>query len=82
MPYFEAAFAALPGTRLVALVPRRGAEARRGDDSVRFVEAPAELAAPFPYGMVWHPRLNSDPAHVWARALVSEVAAELRPGTP
>lgn len=82
VPYFEAAFTALPGTRLVALVPRRLIEARRTDNSVRLVEAPAELAAPFPYGMVWHPRLNSDPAHVWVRGLVSTVAAGLRPGTP
>jgi DNA-binding transcriptional LysR family regulator len=87
VPYFEAAFTALPGTRLVALVPRRLVEARRADDSVRLVEAPAELSAPFPYGMVWHPRLNSDPAHVWVRALVAEVTkgietVGLRPGTP
>jgi DNA-binding transcriptional LysR family regulator len=79
VPYFEAAFTALPGTLLIALVPRRLIEARRRDDSVRLVEAPEELAAPFPYGMVWHPRLNSDPAHLWVRSLVAEVAAELRP---
>ncbi|MFC0434110.1 LysR family transcriptional regulator [Kutzneria buriramensis] len=82
VPYFEAAFTALPGTRLIALVPRRLVEARRADHSVRLVEAPTELAAPFPYGMVWHPRLNSDPAHVWVRSKVGEVAAGLRPGTP
>lgn len=74
VPYFEAALTALPGTLLIALVPRRLVESRRDDESVRLIEAPAEIAAPFPYGMVWHPRLNSDPAHVWVRGRVTEVA--------
>jgi DNA-binding transcriptional LysR family regulator len=79
VPYFEAAFTALPGTLLIALVPRRLVESRRNDDSVRLVEAPAEIAAPFPYGMAWHPRLNSGPAHLWVRGRAAEVAAALRP---
>ncbi|EWM11558.1 LysR substrate-binding domain-containing protein [Kutzneria sp. 744] len=79
VPYFEAAFTALPGTLLIALVPRRLVDIPRCGDTVRLIEVPEELAVPFPYGMLWHPRLNSDPAHLWVRSLVAEVASELRP---
>jgi len=33
---------------------------------VRVVEPPREIKS-FPYFMVWHPRLTSEPAHAWFR---------------
>jgi DNA-binding transcriptional LysR family regulator len=41
---------------------------------------PLPLAMPeFTISMLWHPRLDADPAHRWLRGIVQEVcAAELR----
>jgi hypothetical protein len=37
------------------------------------VKAPQELR-PFWFLMAWHPRLNSDPPHVWLREAVRQVS--------
>ncbi|MET0418488.1 MAG: hypothetical protein ABW022_20945 [Actinoplanes sp.] len=46
------------------------------DRKLRLVEAPAEFDA-FPYGMIWHPRLETDPAHTWLRGMIRTAAAEM-----
>lgn len=75
--YFHAAFVAVPGTTLVATVPRRAAEVHAAaEPRVRLVEAPEEFDA-FPYGMVWHARLESDPMHRWLRDMVRAAARDL-----
>jgi len=38
------------------------------------MKAPKPLVA-FSYLMVWHPRMNSDAAHIWLRQIMVEVAA-------
>ncbi|GGP66302.1 LysR family transcriptional regulator [Saccharothrix coeruleofusca] len=77
---FGSAFAPLPGTTLVATIPRRLAELRvAAHPGVRLVEAPEEFDA-FPYGMAWHARLDSDPMHAWLREVVRAAAAELTSG--
>ncbi|MFC4945136.1 LysR family transcriptional regulator [Pseudonocardia sp. GCM10023141] len=68
VPYFSAAVAALPGTDLIAVLPRRFATLHAGP-LLRTVGAPVEFT-PFLYSMIWHPRLSADPAHTWFRALV------------
>lgn len=35
--------------------------------------------APFTVSMLWHPRMDGDPAHRWLRACVRAACAELRP---
>lgn len=79
--HFSATFAALPGTTLVATVPRRLAE---GDvtsrPGLRLVEPP-EVFDAFPYGMVWHPRLESDPRHSWLRDMLRAAARDLTGGS-
>jgi DNA-binding transcriptional LysR family regulator len=75
--FFGAVFAALPGTALVATIPRRLMGSRTGaDPRLRSVEPPDGLE-PFPYGMVWHPRLESDPAHRWLRDMIRAAAPDL-----
>ena len=37
------------------------------------VEPPIELAE-FRYIQVWHPRMDSDPAHLWLRRMFAEAA--------
>lgn len=79
--HFSSTFAALPGTDLVATIPRRLAESEvAARPRLRLVEAPEEFDA-FPYGMVWHPRLESDPTHSWLRGMVRAAARELTGGS-
>lgn len=75
--FFHAARAALHGTTLLATIPRRLAELQAAaDPRLRLVEAPEDFDA-FPYGMIWHARLDSDPAHMWLRAMMREAAQDL-----
>jgi DNA-binding transcriptional LysR family regulator len=76
VPYFTAAVAALPGTVLIAILPRRFARLHAADEAVRTAEAPVEFGS-FPYGMIWHPRLNTDPAQTWIRSLVQTASDTL-----
>jgi DNA-binding transcriptional LysR family regulator len=75
VPYHSTAVAAVPGTPLVATLPRRLLAAAADDPAVRIVGAPPEIET-MPYLMVWHPRLDDDPAQRWLRDLVRVVAAE------
>ena len=76
VPYFSAAAEALPGTHLIAILPRRFAERHADDPRLRIAAAPAEFG-PFTYGMTWHPRLDGDSVHTWLRTLL-EVAGARR----
>lgn len=75
VPYHTAAMLAVPGTPLVATLPERMLAAAAGNPALRVVGAPKEVAT-LPYLMVWHPRLDDDPAQRWLRDLVRLVAAE------
>ncbi len=72
LPYHAAAPAALPGTALVATLPKRLAETFAGDEQLRILDAPEEIAT-MSYRMSWHPRLDDDPAHRWLRDRVRDV---------
>lgn len=75
--HFTSALIVLPGTDLVATVPRRIAETHAAmDGRVRLVEAPDRFDA-IPYGMVWHPRLDADPMHSWLRSVLRAAARDL-----
>jgi DNA-binding transcriptional LysR family regulator len=66
LPYFGVALQSLPGTELVLTVTSGMSSVIRGNRELRIVKAPIELHA-FRFLMAWHPRLNSDPRHVWLR---------------
>jgi DNA-binding transcriptional LysR family regulator len=66
LPYFGVALQCLPGTELVLTVTSGMESVVRGNRDLRVVKAPRELH-PFHFLMAWHPRLNSDPRHVWLR---------------
>ena len=72
LPYHAAAPAALPGTALVATLPRRLVDTFAPDPRLRVLTAPREIAT-MTYRMSWHPRLDDDPAHRWLRAQVHAV---------
>ena len=73
VPFFSAAIFSVANTDLVLTVPRRLTKIVQPLEGVRLVEPPREIK-PFPYFMVWHPRLNQEPAHAWFREQVRVAA--------
>ena len=76
VPYFTAAIRCVPGTDLIATVPKRLAELERHNPAVKILQAPAEMKG-FSYLMIWHPRLDTDAAHSWLRSMVQAAAKGL-----
>jgi DNA-binding transcriptional LysR family regulator len=72
MPYFAAALQSVAGTNLIATVPKRIAESETVNPALKIVKAPKEMSG-FQYMMFWHPRMNTDAAHVWLRRTMREV---------
>jgi hypothetical protein len=58
------ALQSLPGTELVLTVTSGLSSVVRGNRKLRIVKAPHQLH-PFHFLMAWHPRLNTDPRHMW-----------------
>ena len=77
MPYFGAALQCLAGTELVLTLPSGLTSVVKGDRKLRLVKAPQELHG-FHFLMAWHPRLNTDPRHVWLREAMRSIAAGLK----
>jgi DNA-binding transcriptional LysR family regulator len=76
VPFFTAAIKCVPGTDLIATVPRRLAALERHNPALRFIEPPRELQG-FRYLMIWHPRLHTDAAHVWLRSMITTTGRQL-----
>ncbi|MEU5540516.1 LysR family transcriptional regulator [Streptomyces sp. NPDC020362] len=76
VPHHAVAPLAIPGTGLVATLPRRLVAQHATDPGLRCVPAPREIE-PMTYRMIWHPRLDDDPAQNWLRTTIRAVTAEL-----
>jgi DNA-binding transcriptional LysR family regulator len=76
VPYFTGAIRCVPGTKLIATVPKRLADAERHNPAVKFVQPPADMRG-FSYLMIWHPRLHGDAAHVWLRGIIRAAGKDL-----
>jgi DNA-binding transcriptional LysR family regulator len=74
LPYFGVALQCLPGTELVLTLTSGMHSVVRRNRDLRVVKAPRELH-PFHFLMAWHPRLNSDPRHVWLREVIRSATA-------
>jgi DNA-binding transcriptional LysR family regulator len=68
-----AAIRCVAGTILIATVPRRLALVERHNPAIRILQSPAQLSG-LKYFMIWHPRVNTDAAHVWLRTAIRQVA--------
>ena len=76
---FAAALALARGSDLIATVPERHTlNLRAGMFCFPLPVATVE----FTVSLLWHPRLDADPAHRWLRGCVREVCAELRADLP
>lgn len=69
---FAAALALARASDLVATVPERQTGILR--DGMHSVDLPVEVPQ-LTVSMLWHPRMDADPAHRWLRAVVLETCA-------
>jgi DNA-binding transcriptional LysR family regulator len=76
VPYFGVALQCLPGTELVLTLTSGLTSVLKADRRLRLVKAPQELHG-FHFLMAWHPRLNTDPRHVWLREAMRSIIAAL-----
>ncbi len=63
-------------TEMIATVPRRMAVLEAPNKTTKILEAPAGLVS-FKYVMIWHPRMQTDAAHVWLRSIIRELGRRL-----
>ncbi|WP_394846112.1 LysR family transcriptional regulator [Pendulispora brunnea] len=71
VPYFVAAMRCIPGTDLIATLPKRLMAGEPHDPRIRVLEPPPELTG-FRYLMIWHPRVHTDAAHTWLRSAIRQ----------
>src|SRR4029077_17290382 len=72
---FSAALALARESELIASVPERHTgNLRAGMHSFSLPVVPSEVTV----SLLWHPRLDADPAHRWLRKCVRDVCAEQR----
>jgi DNA-binding transcriptional LysR family regulator len=69
---FAAALALVRATDLIATVPERHTASLR--DGLHAFTLPVP-APEFTISLLWHPRMDADPAHRWLRACVREACA-------
>jgi DNA-binding transcriptional LysR family regulator len=79
VPYFTAAVRCVPGTQLLATVPTRIARFESTNPSLKSLQPP-EVLGRFRYLMAWHPRMNTDAAHLWLRHAIREAGKALLSG--
>ncbi|HEY0257904.1 MAG TPA: LysR family transcriptional regulator [Candidatus Methylacidiphilales bacterium] len=72
VPYFSMAIRSVAGTPLIATVPKRLARAEARGRGLKILKAP-KIMGHFKYLMTWHPRMNSDAAHLWLRSTIQAV---------
>ncbi|MGL6442861.1 LysR substrate-binding domain-containing protein, partial [Aeromonas hydrophila] len=73
VPGFATALALVRGSDLVATVPEHHCAALLGDLVVR----PLPFTLPgIRVALLWHPRLDADPAHRWLRTLIRDICAQ------
>ena len=76
VPYFTAAVRCVPGTHLLSTVPTRLAKFESNNLPLRILKPPAVMGR-LSYLMAWHPRMNTDAAHVWLRRVIRETGRAL-----
>ena len=76
VPSFKVAWRAVEGTDLIATLPKRMIPLEGTSNTLRYLKAPKPISR-FAYFMWWHPRMNSDAAHIWLRNNVRKVVEGL-----
>lgn len=73
---FSNAIHGVEGTDLIATVPKRIAMYETHKPALKLV-LPPKIMTGFSYLMVWHPRLNTDAAHMWLRRAIDEATRNM-----
>lgn len=73
IPYFSCAAANIEHSDMILTLPLRLALCLGESPRIRMLKAPIELPE-LEYIQVWHPRVDSDPAHQWFRRMLAEAA--------
>jgi DNA-binding transcriptional LysR family regulator len=81
VPYFLAGLHVASTTDCVLTVSERAARAMAGTMRLRILEPPLALE-PYPLHLLWHPRLENEPANRWLREVFVRAAAEAAPDAP
>jgi DNA-binding transcriptional LysR family regulator len=76
-PFFVPTIFTVARSDLILTVPRRLGRIAATTAAVRVVEAPREIKG-LTYFMAWHPRLTTEPAHVWFRQQLRMAARSIR----
>ena len=63
-------------TEMIATVPRRMAVLEASNKTTKILGAPAAIGS-FKYVMIWHPRMQTDTAHLWLRSIMRELGRRL-----
>lgn len=66
----------LQGTAMLSVVPRRLAERLRVAAGIRLLDLPLAVP-PLAEKLVWNPRFTQSQPHIWMRAQIASIAAEL-----
>ena len=74
-PHFASVPFIVAESDLIATVPRRLAARFSKDLKLQVLPVPFSIP-PFRLSMLWHERVDSDPAHAWLRGLVAETSTE------
>ena len=78
VPNFHALPSLIVGTNRIATVQNRLATKLASSHPVRVVGLPVPIP-PLDEAMLWHPRFERDPAHMWFRTLLKQVASSMPP---
>ena len=61
---------------MILTIPRRLALTLAKSEAVRWMAAPPEIRG-FNYDMMWHQRLDEDPAHLWLREQLRSLGQQI-----
>lgn len=76
VPNFHALPSLIVGTNRIATVQKRLATKLASSHAVRVVGLPVPIP-PLEEAMLWHPRFERDPAHLWFRSVLKRVASAM-----
>jgi DNA-binding transcriptional LysR family regulator len=77
VPYFGTALECIPQTNLVLTATSGIAQMAKRHSGLRVLDAPTELTG-FAFQAIWHPRLNTDPAHSWLRQTLFRLSRDIK----
>jgi DNA-binding transcriptional LysR family regulator len=80
VPYFASALHLVATTDYALTVSETAARAARGAWPVRVVEPPLALPR-YAVNLLWHPRLDNEPANQWLRDIFAHAAREVTEGS-